>query len=181
MRTFLKNFTPSLNDREKASFTWLWNWIHNKEVPSGRIFFKNWAITTKLKQERCKHKKGSLGFWSLHSDYAVEHHRFIDGSERIRCILCSKFWTPTDPDWKQAVEMMENSTNRPQSSESIMFLVERDGAVVAHEPFQTVESLKAKYPQWDGTFKNAAIPKRDKPVVVVQDSIENGYGKSEAK
>jgi hypothetical protein len=69
---------------------------------------KRWGV--------CRHLKGG----KVHGpkpDYSLRYHIFSDGSEEIQCTICGKPWTKQSPDWKQALEMMHQSTNTVTSSE----------------------------------------------------------------
>jgi hypothetical protein len=71
------------------------------------------------KQKNCRHSKGGYVRGPI-VDYNISHHIFIDGSERIKCLTCSKTWVPSDPDWKDVVKMMYYSTNRTTTSERLL-------------------------------------------------------------
>ena len=88
----------------------------------------------KQREALCTHKKGGRGPKSGKIDYAVYYHTFIDQSFYIRCQICHAKWKPTDTDeflvrrgkkipnhtgigWKGALAMLENTTNKPSSSE----------------------------------------------------------------
>jgi hypothetical protein len=83
----------------------------------------------------CTHKKGGRsGPKSPKVDYAVYFHTFVDGNSYIRCQICGMKWKNTDTKdtlirrgkaiqnftgigWKEAHEMLSQSTNTPTSSE----------------------------------------------------------------
>lgn len=87
------------------------------------------------KQKNCKHLKGgATKRMSQNKDYAVYHHIFIDKTQYIKCHLCSAKWRPEDTKeflirnnrslvnhtrigWAEAIEMLENSSNRGSRSE----------------------------------------------------------------
>ena len=69
----------------------------------------------------CKHLKGGqLKAYGTARDYNMLGHTFSDGSITIRCGNgCGFKSTPRDENWKDAVYMMEESSNRPSSSERV--------------------------------------------------------------
>jgi hypothetical protein len=87
------------------------------------------------KQARCRHLKG--GKYRLKNatkDYAVFLHRFINNVPMIKCFLCKMKWYPWDTKevlvrgdrtrknhtgigWAEALIMIEESSNKPSSSE----------------------------------------------------------------
>jgi hypothetical protein len=101
-------------------------------------------------QRVCKHLKGGKGRKKNQAiDYAVYPHRFVDGTLRIRCTLCGAFWQKGDTvetlfrrgkaipnhtklGWKEAVMMVDQSTNKYSSSE-IRFDVLRKNELEAGE------------------------------------------------
>jgi len=90
-----------------------------------------------LKQAKCKHLKGGKkGPKTQNKDYAVYQHRFIDFIEYIRCAICGMKWYMGDTveyllrkgrkisnhtkiGWREAVGMMEGSTNTMSASEAL--------------------------------------------------------------
>lgn len=86
-------------------------------------------------QSACKHLKGGKHRKkTANKDYAVYLHRFIDNSQYVKCFLCKMKWYPTDTierivrggrvlvnhtgiGWREALLMMEDSTNTPSMSE----------------------------------------------------------------
>jgi hypothetical protein len=99
---------------------------------------KNRSNETKIdlvKQSVCKHLKGGKNRRkSATKDYAVFMHTFISGETYIKCQLCGMKWRPTDTNervvrngmvyknhtgkgWREALLMMEDSTNTPSRSE----------------------------------------------------------------
>ena len=86
-------------------------------------------------QKACKHLKGGKGRTrGQQRDPAVYFHTFTNGDRIIKCHLCSAKWTPKDTasyldrngskipnwtgiGWKEAFEMVEDSSNKPSSSE----------------------------------------------------------------
>lgn len=109
----------------------------------------------------CTHLKGGLrrttkygtqiGVATLRKDPALAFHTFSDGTKKLWCLICGKFWTPESPDWKQALRMFEDSSNTPTASEIVMspevqrytkvIIPERDIAVY-HDPLFVVESAE---------------------------------------
>jgi len=95
-----------------------------------------------LKQARCKHLKGGKkGPKTQNKDYAVYQHRFIAFTEYIRCRICGMKWFHNDTveyleredkngrmrkisnhtkkGWREAVDMVDASTDTPSASESL--------------------------------------------------------------
>ncbi len=109
-------------------------------------------------QSKCKHLKG--GNYRLTKDYAVTTHTFIDGRQRIKCMLCGlEAWSNSGEDFKFAYmrDLAEYSTNCPSASEQPVLGVKFGGDIVEyfrHTP-AGIAALKAKYPLWDGKFKRA--------------------------
>jgi hypothetical protein len=85
-------------------------------------------------QGMCTHKKGGKGLKSPKTDYAVYFHTFTDASSYIRCQICGAKWRNQDTKehlfrggnkidnhtgigWKEAFEMVSNSTNTASASE----------------------------------------------------------------
>lgn len=85
-------------------------------------------------QSICTHKKGGKGLRSPKTDYAVYFHTFTDASSYIRCQICGMKWRNQDTKehvfrggnkldnhtgigWKEAFEMVSNSTNTASASE----------------------------------------------------------------
>lgn len=89
----------------------------------------------KHKQAICTHRKGGKsGPKSNLIDYAVYLHQFVDESVYIRCLICGMKWKPLDTEeylvrrgqkienhtktsWKDAKQMLSNSTNKNSASE----------------------------------------------------------------
>lgn len=92
----------------------------------------------KTRESMCTHKKGGRkGPKSAKLDYAVYFHTFVDASSYIRCLICGAKWKPRDTKeflvrkgkqvenhtgigWKEAHEMLANSTNTPSASEVLL-------------------------------------------------------------
>jgi hypothetical protein len=92
----------------------------------------------------CQHRKGfHRRPRSVVKDYNVSFHRFIDGTERIRCLSCGKKWFPSDADWQQALNMVEDSTNTRTASETPYWRSES-------EEYGTFADIKKVYPTWEG-------------------------------
>ena len=88
-----------------------------------------------VKQSVCKHLKGGKHRRkSSTKDYAVYMHTFISGETYIKCQLCGMKWRPTDTvervvrngmvyknhtgkGWREALMLMEDSTNTASRSE----------------------------------------------------------------
>lgn len=104
------------------------------------------------KQARCKHLKGGKGGpKTQNKDYAVSHHRFPNNVQYIRCLICGMKWYPRDTveylsregkngkiheignhthiGWREAVNMMEGSTNTLTASESLPSVSPNSGGV----------------------------------------------------
>ena len=94
-----------------------------------------YAVAEKNKvQTMCLHRKGHKGIKGPRIDYAVYAHTFTDNIAYIRCQICGAKWrrldTPeflvrggkkienhTGIGWKEALNMLSQSTNTPSSSE----------------------------------------------------------------
>jgi hypothetical protein len=76
-------------------------------------------LRTLKAEDKCSHRKGDgkVGSGAITTDYNVSMHTFPDASKRIRCNGCGKKWFPGKDGWKEAVEMVKQSTNIPSSSE----------------------------------------------------------------
>lgn len=85
-------------------------------------------------QQICTHKKGGKGLKSPKTDYAVYFHTFTDATSYIRCQICGMKWRNQDTKeyllrkgqkvqnhtgigWREAYEMLQNSTNTASASE----------------------------------------------------------------
>jgi hypothetical protein len=86
-------------------------------------------------QMNCRHLKGGKGKSKRQQkDPAVYLHTFTDGKSHIKCQLCGAIWKPGDTaehflrngdkidnwtgiGWREATEMVEDSSNKPSSSE----------------------------------------------------------------
>ncbi len=96
---------------------------------------ENYTVAKIETQTACKHLKGGKGrSRGQQKDPAVYSHIFTDRTQVIKCQLCSARWLPGDTDeyltrngskipnwtgigWRRAVEMAEDSSNKPSSSE----------------------------------------------------------------
>jgi hypothetical protein len=96
---------------------------------------ENYTISKIETQKACKHLKGGKGRnRGQQKDPAVYSHIFTDRTQVIKCQLCGARWMPGDTDeyltrngskipnwtgigWRRAVEMAEDSSNKPSSSE----------------------------------------------------------------
>jgi hypothetical protein len=96
---------------------------------------ENYTIAKIETQKACKHLKGGAGRnRGQQKDPAVYSHIFTDRTQVIKCQLCGARWLPGDTDeyltrngskipnwtgigWRRAVEMAEDSSNKPSSSE----------------------------------------------------------------
>jgi molybdopterin converting factor small subunit len=94
-----------------------------------------YAVAEKNKiQSICTHKKGGKGLKSPKTDYAVYAHTFTHNVAYIRCQICGAKWRTVDTKeflvrsgqqipnhtrigWREALEMLAESTNTPSSSE----------------------------------------------------------------
>ena len=96
-------------------------------------------------------------------------HTFIDGRQRIKCMLCGlEAWSNSGEDFKFAYmrDLAEYSTNRPSASEQPVLGVKFGGFIVEyfrHTP-AGIAALKAKYPLWDGKFKRAGSDEGESPI-----------------
>lgn len=85
-------------------------------------------------QSLCTHKKGGKGLKSPKVDYAVYAHTFTNNVAYIRCQICGMKWRNVDTKeflvrggrkienhtgkgWREALDMLGESTNTPSSSE----------------------------------------------------------------
>jgi hypothetical protein len=86
-------------------------------------------------QQKCSHRKGQA--WAVPTpdinsqdflkfepklplfvfDFCVIMHTFVDGKQMIKCIVCNRTWYNTDPDFSEALKMVEASSNKPSASE----------------------------------------------------------------
>jgi len=96
---------------------------------------ENYTVAKIEAQKACKHLKGGKGRTrGQQKDPAVYLHTFTKGDRVIKCQLCSARWLPGDTDeyltrngskipnwtnigWARAVEMVEDSSNKPSASE----------------------------------------------------------------
>lgn len=96
---------------------------------------ERYMIERIAKQSNCKHLKGGrFRSKGQQADPAVYHHRFTNGDQAIKCTLCHAKWTPQDTKeflyrnghkitnwtkkgWEEALQLAEESSNRPSSSE----------------------------------------------------------------
>ena len=76
-------------------------------------------IRESLKRDpnKCSHLKGGDIRRGVMKDYNVTGHYFPNGILRIRCSICGKKWFKGDPDWSEAIRMVNQSTNSISSSE----------------------------------------------------------------
>jgi hypothetical protein len=106
-----------------------------KERDAQRKINADYAVREKQKiQAMCTHKKGGRGLKSPKTDYAVYFHTFTDATSYIRCQICGAKWRNQDTKehlvrrgkqipnhtgigWREAYEMLQNSTNTASSSE----------------------------------------------------------------
>ncbi len=74
------------------------------------------------RSQKCNHLKGN--FRGGIKDYCVSFHTFIDGSQRIACLKGCGFEVFNKPGWQfkwaVGVKMVEQSTNKPSSSERVI-------------------------------------------------------------
>ena len=85
------------------------------------------------KRNNCDHLKGGrFKMRSIVGDYNVSMHTFIDGSIKVWCNLCSAVWEPDKPGWKEALNMVKHSTNRPSSSEVVLWPIDPDSKIPVH-------------------------------------------------
>jgi hypothetical protein len=85
-------------------------------------------------QALCTHKKGGKGLKGPKVDYAVSFHTFTNAESYIRCLICGAKWKNKDTEeylvrrgekipnhtgigWKQAYQMIGESSNTPTASE----------------------------------------------------------------
>ena len=119
---------------------------------------ENYTIAKIELQKACKHLKGGKGRQrGQQKDPAVYSHIFTDRTQVIKCQLCSARWLPGDTDeyltrngnkipnwtgigWRRAVEMAEDSSNRPSSSER--FSEQAQGTMPKNEEGLAVPNLQ---------------------------------------
>jgi hypothetical protein len=93
-------------------------------------------IRSVVRPEPCRHLKGAVSSAVVvngvtfigkgmpggfpRKDYSVYLHTFPDGHPEIRCTICGKKWFKDSQDWKEALKMCEESTNRSSSSEIVL-------------------------------------------------------------
>ncbi|SRR5258708_11721581 len=96
---------------------------------------ENYTVAKIEVQKACRHLKGGKGrSRAQQRDPAVFLHTFTDRTQVIKCHLCAARWMPGDTDeyltrngskipnwtgigWRRAMEMAEDSSNKPSSSE----------------------------------------------------------------
>jgi hypothetical protein len=96
---------------------------------------ENYTATKIENQTRCKHLKGGASrSRAQQRDPNVFLHTFTDGTRVIKCHGCQARWLPKDTDeyltrngsqmpnwtgigWRRALEMCDDSSNKPSSSE----------------------------------------------------------------
>jgi hypothetical protein len=89
--------------------------------------YNEFSLAKFNRMRSCSHLKGGRPM-GRRSDYAVTIHTFIDGSQRIKCILCG--WTVWNhPDWRfkwaVGMKMVKTSTNTPTSSQIMLQVMEQ--------------------------------------------------------
>lgn len=111
---------------------------HAKRVNRARAEASNENFKARqLRQAKCAHLKGGkIKRPGQSKDFSLYYHRFIDGSERVQCFICSANWMPGDTkkwiyrnnewqpnpsskSWDDALAMLAESTNKPSSSEIV--------------------------------------------------------------
>ncbi len=96
---------------------------------------ENYTVTKIEGQKACKHLKGGKSRQrGQQKDPAVYLHTFTKGDRVIKCQLCGARWLPGDTEeyltrngskipnwtgigWARAIEMVEDSSNKPSASE----------------------------------------------------------------
>jgi hypothetical protein len=96
---------------------------------------ENYTVAKIEAQKACKHLKGGKSrSRGQQKDPAVYSHIFTDRTQVIKCQLCGARWMPGDTDeyltrngnkipnwtnigWRKALDMAEDSSNKPSSSE----------------------------------------------------------------
>jgi hypothetical protein len=96
---------------------------------------ENYTVAKIEAQKACRHLKGGKGRQrGQQRDPSVYHHIFTDRTQVVKCNLCFARWLPGDTDeyltrsgskipnwtgigWRRALEMCEDSSNKPSSSE----------------------------------------------------------------
>jgi hypothetical protein len=96
---------------------------------------ENYTVSKIEAQKACRHLKGGKGRTrGQQKDPAVYLHTFTGGERVVKCQLCSARWLPgdtrdyltrngskipnwTNVGWAEAIEMVEDSSNKPSASE----------------------------------------------------------------
>lgn len=113
---FNKRFVRSRNRRAIEEAVRIWT--NNYERWRERLPVLEQTYNDTERQKRCRHLKGGgYGLSTIGRDYNISYHRFINNRARIRCLTCGKVWWENEPGWKEALEMMNQSSNTPSSSE----------------------------------------------------------------
>ena len=100
-----------------------------KEFRSFREDPTNFSAQEKAKpRKNCTHLKGSRRSQIFCKDYNLAAHRFVDGRTKIWCLNNCGFQVWNDQDgFKEAIALMEQSTNTPTSSEHVVWAITRKG------------------------------------------------------
>ena len=119
----------------------------------GRTSIEHEAIRKRIQVDpaTCQHLKGGR-LRSGYKDYNVSCHTFINGETKIRCLSCRRVWTSKDPDGKEALLMVKNSTNARTSSEVPMLRVTFSNG--QDRIYQNKEAVKKDFPDYDGHVDN---------------------------
>lgn len=117
-------------------------------VPADKHVWE-WQVALLKRQQNCSHRKGDTWFVStpntgdltrrnqptshrpqravfplprFYFDFNVSLHTFVDRHQEIKCLTCKRIWKSGDPDFNEAMKMVQNSSNKPSSSEFLVQL-----------------------------------------------------------
>lgn len=96
-----------------------WDFASNLPTQDNIRKFNTWEERLAARQAKCRHLKGGRA-WFHTKDYAIGSHIYIDGTQRMWCLLCYKeAWKHkvTPEVWDEFVRMAESSTNTTSTSE----------------------------------------------------------------
>jgi hypothetical protein len=137
-------------------------------------------------QQACSHRKGQA--WAVPTpdinsesflkfepklplfvfDFCVIMHTFVDGKQMIKCVMCNRTWYNTDPDFPEALKMVEASSNKPSASERLI-----NGATSALPPNIVTYVTPLKKSFWKRFWIALTTPNERK---ALNDAIEEFKG-----
>ncbi len=97
-------------------------------------------LKIRRRQDQCDHLKGGNVRSRYNRDFNVFDHTYIDGSRIIGCMQCRKKWTPMSREWKLALHMSEETSNRFSSSERVAGTIHIDAE--GKRTFRPMEFIK---------------------------------------